>query len=165
MPAPPRACVRRSRPRARRPTARSARLGHALRCPRTVPTAARRVAAGPAPTPTPAVAWADQRLRATGGNIRIGTLAAELGCTRRYLTSRFSAEVGLAPKAVARQLRFARVRERLQRDPAGIAEIAAAAGYYDQAHLYRDFRELAGVTPTEFVARLIPGGGVLGDGL
>jgi AraC-like DNA-binding protein len=122
-----------------------------------------RVAAGPAPTP--AVAWADQRLRATGGNIRIGTLAAELGCSRRYLTSRFSAEVGLAPKAVARQLRFARVRERLQRDAEGIAEIAAAAGYYDQAHLNRDFRELAGVTPTDFVARLIPGGGVLGDGL
>ena len=57
------------------------------------------------------------------------------------------------------------MRERLERDPAGIAEIAAAAGYYDQAHLNRDFRELAGVTPTEFVERLIPGGGVLGDGL
>src|SRR5579884_1510812 len=122
-----------------------------------------RVAVGP--EPTPAVAWADRLLREAGGNVRIGALAAELGCSRRYLTARFSAEVGLAPKAVARQLRFARVRERLERDPAGIAEIAAAAGYYDQAHLNRDFRELAGVTPTELVARLIPGGGVLGDGL
>lgn len=123
----------------------------------------RRAAAGP--SPTPAVVWADRRLRETGGNVRIGALAAELGCSRRYLASRFSAEVGLAPKAVARQLRFARVRERLQRDPAGIAEIAVATGYYDQAHLNREFRELAGVTPTEFVARLIPDGGVVGDGL
>jgi len=117
------------------------------------------------PVPTPAVAWADHRLRETSGNVRIGTLAADLGCSRRYLTSRFTAEVGLAPKAVARQLRFARVRERLERGAAGIAEIAVAAGYYDQAHLNRDFRDLAGVTPSEFVARLIPGGGVVGDGI
>jgi len=123
----------------------------------------RRAAAGPAPTP--AVVWADHRLREAGGNVRIGALAAELGCSRRYLTSRFTAEVGLAPKVVARQLRFARVRERLERDQAAIAEVAAAAGYYDQAHLDRDFRQLARVTPTEFVARLIPGGGVVGDGL
>jgi AraC-like DNA-binding protein len=122
-----------------------------------------RAAEGPAPTP--AVAWADRRLRETGGNVQVGALAAELGCSRRYLTSRFSAEVGLGPKAVARQVRFAGVRERLERAPRRLAEIAAAAGYCDQAHLNRDFRELAGVTPTEFVARLIPGGGVLGDGL
>jgi AraC-like DNA-binding protein len=122
-----------------------------------------RVAVGPAPTP--AVVWADRRLRKAGGTVRIGVLAAELGCSRRYLTSRFSAEVGLAPKAVARQLRFAAVRERLTRAPKHLAEIAAAAGYYDQAHLNRDFRELTGVTPTEFLARLIPGGGVVGDGL
>lgn len=122
-----------------------------------------RVAVGPAPTP--AVAWADRRLRGAGGNGRIAALAAELGCSRRYLTSRFSAEVGLGPKAVARQVRFADVRERLARAPQRLAEIAPAAGYCDQAHLNRDFRELAGVTPTEFVARLIPGGGVVGDGL
>ena len=123
-----------------------------------------RVAVGPAPTP--AVAWADRRLREAGGNVRIAELAAELGCSRRYLTSRFSAEVGLGPKAVARQVRFAGVGERLARAPKRLAEIAAAAGYYDQAaHLNRDFRELAGVTPTEFVVRLIPGVGVVGDGL
>jgi AraC-like DNA-binding protein len=122
-----------------------------------------RAAEGPAPTP--AVAWADRRLRETGGNVQVGALAAELGCSRRYLTSRFSAEVGLGPKAVARQVRFAGVRERLERAPRRLAEIAASAGYCDQAHLNRDFRELAGVTPTDFVARLIPGGGVLGDGL
>jgi AraC-like DNA-binding protein len=92
-----------------------------------------RVAVGLAPTP--AVAWSDRRLRETGGNIRVAELAAELGCSRRYLTSRFSAEVGLGPKAVARQVRCAGVRERLERTPQRLAGIVAAAGYCDQAHL------------------------------
>ena len=123
----------------------------------------RRVSEGPAPTPS--VAWAERRLRETHGAIRIAALARELGCSRRYLTSRYAAQVGLAPKTVARQLRFARVREQLVRCPGDLARIAVDAGYFDQAHLNRDFRELAGVTPTEFVARLMPGGGIVGDGL
>jgi AraC-like DNA-binding protein len=121
--------------------------------------------AGSGPAPTGAVAWADRRLRETHGSIRIAALAQELGCSRRYLTSRFTAELGLAPKAVARQLRFAQVCAQLSHAPKGLAEIALDAGYFDQAHLNRDFRELAGVTPTEFITRLVPGGGVLGDGL
>jgi AraC-like DNA-binding protein len=122
-----------------------------------------RAAIGPAPTP--AVQWAMSVLRETGGQARIQTLATELGCSRRYLTERFTAEVGLAPKTVARQIRFARVCARARERPGAWARIAAEAGYCDQAHLNRDFRELAGTTPTDFIARLLPGGGVVGDGL
>ncbi len=122
-----------------------------------------RAAVGPRPTPT--VAWALARLRQTGGRARIDALAAELGCSRRHLNRRFAAEVGLPPKALARQIRFARVCARVRQEPAAWARLAAEAGYCDQAHLSRDFRELAGTTPTDFVARLLPGGGVVGDGV
>jgi AraC-like DNA-binding protein len=108
-------------------------------------------------------AWA--RLQASQGAVRIGVLAEEVGWSRRHLSARFQAEVGLPPKAVARILRFERVTQTLRTAGAnGLAEVAYACGYADQAHLNRDFRAFAGTTPTDFAARLLPGGaGVAGN--
>jgi AraC-like DNA-binding protein len=110
--------------------------------------------------PRPDVAFAWRRLGETHGGIGIGALCAELGCSRRHLSGRFAEDVGLAPKAIARILRFRRVLALLD-GPAGaarLAEIAAAGGYYDQPHLNRDFRELAGCTPGAYLASRLPGG-------
>jgi len=105
----------------------------------------------------------DQRLRASAGRLRIETLAAEVGWSRRHLHARFQEQIGLSPKTAARLMRFEHVCRRLDRHPARWVEIAYDAGYSDQSHLNRDFRDLAGTTPTEFVSRRIPGGGVVGD--
>jgi len=104
--------------------------------------------------PHPMVAAAWSRLHETAGAVRIDALAAELGFSRRHLTTTFHEQVGLAPKAVARMLRFSQVRERLVRAPGRWADIAYESGYCDQAHLNRDFRQLAGTTPTDFLASL-----------
>jgi AraC-like DNA-binding protein len=104
--------------------------------------------------PHPMVAAAWSRLTETAGAVRIETLAAELGFSRRHLTTTFHTQVGLAPKTVARLLRFAHVRRCIERQPGRWADIAYDAGYCDQAHLNRDFRELAGTTPTRFLAHL-----------
>jgi AraC-like DNA-binding protein len=113
---------------------------------------------------SPDVAWAWRRLDETGGRVSIGTLTEELGCSRRHLTTRFREQVGLPPKLVARVLRFDRAVQTLRRDPAvRLARLAAACGYYDQAHLNRDFRRLGGTTPAGLVADLLPdAGGVAG---
>jgi AraC-like DNA-binding protein len=106
-------------------------------------------------------AWT--RLRSSDGAIEIGALAREVGWSRRHLAQRFRTEVGLAPKTVARILRFERVTRTLRANGGdGLAEVAYACGYADQAHLNRDFRELAGTTPTDFTARLLPGGAGVG---
>ena len=122
-----------------------------------------RVRAADGPQPSPAVAQAWSRLRATSGRLSIGELADELQMSRRHLASTFHSQVGLPPKTIARLLRFGRVRQLLQEKPADWAEIAHACGYFDQSHLNRDFRAFAGTSPTDFLARQIPGGGVVGD--
>ena len=117
------------------------------------------------PEPSPAVAWACERLRCSEGRVRVGELAAAIGCSRRHLHAMFREQVGVGPKTVARLTRFHAVRRRIECAPARWADIALDAGYADQPHLNREFRRLAGTTPGDFITRLMPDGAVLGDGL
>jgi AraC-like DNA-binding protein len=108
---------------------------------------------------SPDVAWAWRRLTETEGRLPISAVTNELGCSRRHLTTRFREQIGLAPKAFARILRFDRAVRRLRSEGGGsLAEIAHDAGYYDQSHFNRDFRAFAGLTPTELVAHELPAG-------
>jgi AraC-like DNA-binding protein len=106
------------------------------------------------------LAHAAQRLQASGGRIAIADLAAEIGCSRKHLTVRFTREFGIAPKALCRVLRFDRALHAL-RDGAlsNIAELADFCGYSDQAHLTRDFTEFVGAPPAAFMRRALPDNG------
>jgi AraC-like DNA-binding protein len=120
-----------------------------------------RLAAARAPSPE--VVRALARLTAAHGRVQVGALAQEVGWSRRHLVARFREQVGLPPKVVARILRFSRAVALFQRDDGlRFAEIAHRCGYYDQAHLNRDFRAFAGGPPGDFLARRLPGGGVSG---
>ncbi len=113
----------------------------------------------------PLVQEAWLRLRHSAGRLAIGALAADLGASRRHLSALFTEQVGLGPKTAARLLRFERVCVRLREDPKRWAEIAYDYGYYDQPHMNREFRELAGIAPTDFLARQLPDQGTVGDGV
>jgi AraC-like DNA-binding protein len=103
--------------------------------------------------PPPAdVDWAWRRMTETRGRVRIAQLGAEIGCSRKHLAARFREHVGLPPSLVARLLRFRRALELLSSPHATIAAVAFECGYYDQAHLDRDFRDFAATTPTAYVA-------------
>ena len=97
----------------------------------------------------PEVARALGRIRATHGAVRVRELAAEAGWSTRHLTARFRAEVGLAPKSVARLARVERSAS-LLRAGRPLADVAYAGGYADQPHFTREFRALVGCTPGEF---------------
>ncbi|MPZ36820.1 MAG: helix-turn-helix domain-containing protein [Rhizobiales bacterium] len=110
-----------------------------------------------------AVRHAWTRLSDTGGMIPVAALADELQWSRKHLASKFRQDIGLAPKTIARLLRFRRVVDRQTTDLSSRwAEVALDAGYFDQAHLIRDFRQFAGMTPVEFRrSRLADGSGVI----
>lgn len=83
------------------------------------------------------------------GNVRVETLAAQAGVSRRQIERDFLDAVGLAPKTFAAILRFRHAGQRL-RAGEPIAQAALASGYADQSHLSRDFQRFAGLAPTAY---------------
>lgn len=81
----------------------------------------------------------------------ITVLARIVGLSPRQLERNFQMRIGLSPKRFCRIVRLKRLVGILKssREP-GWAETAAAADYYDQAHLIHEFRDLGGVTPRQF---------------
>ena len=106
------------------------------------------------PAPTLAFAW--RRLLASEGGIRIEHLAAETGWSRRHLSERFRNDLGVAPKTVARIARFERACALLRDCPSSVAEVAAACGYVDQAHMSREWSALAGCAPRTWIREELP---------
>lgn len=101
-------------------------------------------------------AW--RTLVGTGGTAPIAGLADRIGWSRQHLSRRFTAEFGTGPKTAARIIRFERARRMLAGTPpsVSVAQVAAVCGYFDQSHLNRDFLELAGCSPTAWLAEEVP---------
>jgi len=104
----------------------------------------------------------DPMVVAAGGalsaGVPVGEVAEALGVLPRTLRRRFTAQVGLTPKRFARVQRLQRVVRDLDgRARVDWAAVAAKHGYADQPHLAEEFRQLVGVTPTEYLRSRING--------
>jgi AraC-like DNA-binding protein len=80
------------------------------------------------------------------GDIDLEWVARQAGLSARQFRRRCLEASGLTPKHLCRVLRF-RHACAMAGQTADWAEVAAAAGYFDQSHLIRDFREFTGSTP------------------
>lgn len=104
----------------------------------------------------PAVAYALDALARP--EARVGDIAKGAGLSQRRLIELFTAAVGITPKRFGRIRRFHRATALARSAAIDWTRVAHDCGYYDQAHLIRDFRELAEVTPSDLMrASLHPG--------
>lgn len=89
--------------------------------------------------------------------LTVAEVCDRLGLSNRHLVRQFREVVGVTPKTMSRIARFQAVVTAIEdtRDP-DWARLAYRFGYADQPHLVREFRRMAGVTPTQFIARRTP---------
>ena len=98
------------------------------------------------------VRHASTAIAATGGTVAIGDLIAAGGVSSTYLARRFKEIIGVTPKRLARAHRFSTTVLAIDpAEPIDWADLAARAGYFDQAHFGHEFRAFTGFTPTRYV--------------
>jgi AraC-like DNA-binding protein len=96
----------------------------------------------------PAIAFALDQFRRS---VPVSQVVDSIGWSHRRFIQRFRETVGMTPKRFCRVRRLARVLRLAERRPtASLAELALDAGYSDQPHFNREFRELAGMAPGEY---------------
>jgi AraC-like DNA-binding protein len=105
---------------------------------------------------SPLVARAWRQLAASHGRRSIESLAQETGWSRQHLAARFRAEVGVTPKTAARIFRFERACGLIGGLRLPLADVAAACGYADQAHMARDWNAFTGAAPKAWIANDLP---------
>jgi AraC-like DNA-binding protein len=80
------------------------------------------------------------------GDVNLEVIASQANVSVRQFRRRCTEHTGLSPKQLCRVLRFRKALRLARR--CSWAQTAAQCGYYEQAHLIRDFREFAGRSPT-----------------
>lgn len=82
------------------------------------------------------------------GLASVEDLSASARVSTRHVDRLFARYLGVPPKTLAKILRFQCALETLMRDPGcTLADVASAAGYFDQAHFIKDFRRFSGGLP------------------
>jgi AraC-like DNA-binding protein len=101
----------------------------------------------------PAVIYVAGELDISDGPGRVQAVTRQIGLSQRRLAQLFHEQIGVSPKTFHRVRRFQHTIQRLH----GLrtvdwADLAVECGYYDQAHLSHDFRQIAGMTPSAYLA-------------
>ena len=94
-----------------------------------------------------------ERVRAEPELQSVAALASALDVAPRALQRLFRDYVGVGPKWVVRRFRLQEAAELLETTDATVASVAAALGYFDQAHFVRDFKAVVGSTPSEYLRK------------
>jgi transcriptional regulator GlxA family with amidase domain len=83
-------------------------------------------------------------------SITIGRLAGLVGLSRCHFARAFKQSEGMTPHHFLSSCRVRRAQELLVKTDFPLGQVAIAAGFADQSHLSRRFRELVGITPGKY---------------
>ena len=93
-----------------------------------------------------------RRLAASWGAVSVGALTDSAGVSGNHLATQFKSHLGVTPKRMARIYRFARLILSVDAlHPVDWSQLAQAAGYFDQAHFSKEFKDFTGHTPTAYL--------------
>lgn len=79
------------------------------------------------------------------GNLAGDDCCREFGVSRRHLQRQFISFFGMTIRDYERIIRF--YEAFCQLDETSLSETAMQAGYYDQSHMNRDFKQMSGTSP------------------
>ena len=91
-----------------------------------------------------------------GNTLKVAAVADQMGINVRQLERRSLAYAGVSPKTLTRISRFSHALSLRTERSLNWTQIAHAAGYHDQMHMIRDFREFAGEAPTSALQEIAP---------
>ena len=101
---------------------------------------------------TDEVEGAINRIFNLSGQVRVNELAAYERISIRSLTRKFNEKVGMSPKQYARVIRFRALMNYILRHPEICwLDITYQFGYYDQAHFIKDFQQMTGNSPSQYL--------------
>ncbi|MBS1601441.1 MAG: AraC family transcriptional regulator [Bacteroidetes bacterium] len=103
----------------------------------------------------PLVEASMQLIQKSNGLLSVGQLAKGLGCHKRQLERQFMVAVGLSPKRFSNIVRTHAFLKHLP-EGARLTGYAYDSGYYDQAHLIREFKQITGLTPSQYLKKTEP---------
>lgn len=90
-------------------------------------------------------------LLTTNGSRSINEILKNDLSKRRQLERNFKKQIGISPKQLGKVLRLQTALKMLLNDKESLTNIAYESEYFDQAHFIKDFKELVGTTPKDFL--------------
>lgn len=99
----------------------------------------------------PNIDYAIKKIISSNGMISIEDISVEIGYSVRHLQRQFKLILGLNPKMFSRIVRFRTIHKQIQSQSTNkYLDIALNAGYFDQSHFIREYKDFTGISPTNY---------------
>lgn len=87
------------------------------------------------------------------GIVSIKNFCDNYGVHKSTLEKRFKEYVGISPKSYCKIIRFKNALHQIHSSNSPLTQIGYDSGYFDQSHMIKDFKNILGITPTEYLSK------------